>query len=315
MHYDDQNYRLAPEASNPALQVTHGCSYGKCSFCSLYGKMKFSMASQDEILQDLDELSKIQGLKRLYLTNGDPFCLASDKLIWIMDKARERIPSLETFTMFASILNIKSKTDGELEKLRQYGISDLYIGIENFSDHGLKVANKGYDKKEAMDQIKRLKDFGYGVNIMLIPGIRGKGFGEESGYDNAEALNIIQPGIITFTGLMVVQASKLWNDIRKGIYERSTYYDNILEMKTFFEHIKLENSYFYSFYPIGTDEVKRFIEIKKASREDFKYLFEFFGLKGYLPKEKEKGLEICTQILERFSQRDLALLDRLRPFG
>ncbi len=29
MHYDDQNYRLAPETKNPALQVTHGCSYNK----------------------------------------------------------------------------------------------------------------------------------------------------------------------------------------------------------------------------------------------------------------------------------------------
>lgn len=29
MHYDDQNYRLASEAKNPALQVTHGCSYNK----------------------------------------------------------------------------------------------------------------------------------------------------------------------------------------------------------------------------------------------------------------------------------------------
>lgn len=29
MHYDYQNYRLAPEAKNPTLQVTHGYSYNK----------------------------------------------------------------------------------------------------------------------------------------------------------------------------------------------------------------------------------------------------------------------------------------------
>ena len=221
MHYDDQNYRLAPEVNNPALQVTHGCSYKKCSFCSLYGKMHYSMSDKDEIIEDIIELSKMSGIKRIYLTNGDPFSLSYENLMWIFDAVHKYIPEVETFTMFSSILNIRKKTLDEMKKLREKGLTDLYIGLENISDEGLKIARKGYNLKTALEQIDRAKSVGINVNIMLIPGIMGSGYGEFSGETNAKYLNIIKPKIITFTGLMIIPGTELWYLEKKGKYKRA----------------------------------------------------------------------------------------------
>jgi len=36
MHYDTQLFRPPQEAYTPLLQVTHGCSYNKCTYCNMY---------------------------------------------------------------------------------------------------------------------------------------------------------------------------------------------------------------------------------------------------------------------------------------
>lgn len=41
MHFDGQIWRPPYEASSQLLQVTAGCTYHKCKFCSLYHGTKF----------------------------------------------------------------------------------------------------------------------------------------------------------------------------------------------------------------------------------------------------------------------------------
>ena len=309
MHYDDQNYRLAPEAKTPALQITHGCSYNKCSFCSLYGKTKFSMANNNEIIEDIKEISKKEDVNRIYLTNGNPFTLDFDELVWVFNTIKKYIPTVETFTMFATIHDIRKKTLEEMKTLREQGLTDLYIGLENISEEGLKLANKGYDLKTALEQIERAKSVGIGINIMLIPGLLGSGFGEFSGKTNAKYSNLIKPNIITFTGLMIIPGTKLWYLEKNRQYKRAGTFDRVLEMKNFFEDIKLDKAFFYSFYTIGTVEILHYLKIYKKPKELFSILFNFHKLSGNLPKDLEKSRNICNKVIETFTEKDLKELD------
>ncbi len=309
MHYDEQNYRLAPEAKIPALQVTHGCSHNKCSFCSLYGKMRYSMCNKDEILEDIKELSKMDNIKRIYLTNGDPLNLDYADLIWIFETVRKYIPTVETFTMFATIHNIRKKTLNELKSLNAYGLTDIYIGLENISDEGLKIANKGYDLKICLEQIEKAKKANLETNIMLIPGLLGEGMGEFSGLTNAKYLNIIQPKVITFTGLMIIPGTELWYLEKKKKYKRATTYDRVVEMNAFFNNIDVKDAYFYSFYTTGTDEIRYYLSSCNKPKELFSPLFNFHKLNGNLPQDLEKSKNICKKVLENFSQKDLKQLD------
>lgn len=309
MHYDDQNYRLAPEAKNPALQVTHGCSYNKCSFCSLYGKMSYSMCDKDEILEDIKELSKKDDINRIYLTNGDPLNLTYDELMWVFNTVREYIPTVETFTMFATIHNIRKKTLEELKSLKSHGLTDIYIGLENISDEGFKLANKGYDLKTCLEQIEKVEQANIDINIMLIPGLLGEGMGEFSGLTNAKYLNMIKPKIITFTGLMVIPGTELWYLEKTKKYKRAMTYDRVVEMNTFFNNINLDDAYFYSFYTTGTDEILYYLKSYNKPKELFFPLFNFHKLSGYLPEDLEKSKDICKKVLDNFSQKDLRQLD------
>ena len=73
--------------------------------------------------------------------------------------------------MYASILNIRSKTDAELRRLRDLGVNEMNIGVESGLDEALALMNKNYTAEEARDELLRLKavGFDYGLNVILVP--------------------------------------------------------------------------------------------------------------------------------------------------
>ena len=97
MHYTKPVFRPAFEGDVPLLQVTDGCSYNKCSFCSMYRTVPFRVSPDEEIEQDLYELRNMyRHMPRLFLVNGDPFCLSTKRLAAIGERIRYYFPECET---------------------------------------------------------------------------------------------------------------------------------------------------------------------------------------------------------------------------
>ena len=59
IEYDYPLFRPPAEANNVILQVTHGCSYNNCSFCSMYKSKSYAARSLEDIFTDIDALSLI----------------------------------------------------------------------------------------------------------------------------------------------------------------------------------------------------------------------------------------------------------------
>ena len=86
MHQTGQIYRPPSEASVQRLEVTIGCSHNKCSFCTMYRKTPFRVAPLEDVEMDLKELhDRGEKITRIYLTNGDPFVLGTDRLVKIAE--------------------------------------------------------------------------------------------------------------------------------------------------------------------------------------------------------------------------------------
>ncbi len=45
--------RPVDEADSLLIRTTRGCPWNRCSFCSLYGTMKFSIRPVEEVKQDI----------------------------------------------------------------------------------------------------------------------------------------------------------------------------------------------------------------------------------------------------------------------
>ena len=250
MNYTGNVFRPPFEAKSLLLQVTVGCSHNRCSFCTMYRDTPFRMEPMEQIAEDLDEASRyVPNTRRVFLENGDPFVLPADRLAEIAALIHEKLPKVETIAMYASIKNIRSKTDAELLQLRQLGVNDLNIGVESGYDPALAYMNKDHTAEEAIYELKRLKRAGMDFGLNLILGCAGSGNGEANAVATAALVNETQPNLI-FTGTMHADPGcPLDDDLRSGAFVESTVAEYLDEMETLVTRLEPERCRVFALHP------------------------------------------------------------------
>ena len=134
----------------------------------------------------------------------------------IIVKIKKYFPECKTITMYASIQNIKAKTDEELKELRGLGINDLYVGIESGVEEVVSHINKGHSVEEAKKQLARLNKFNITHMALLMLGVAGKGNGERNAKQTAKFLNETKPGLIWVGTLGVFEGTKMYEEVKEG---------------------------------------------------------------------------------------------------
>jgi len=58
IEYDYPLFRPPVEADNLIIQVTLGCSYNNCSFCSIYKTKSYEVRKLDNVYSDINAVAK-----------------------------------------------------------------------------------------------------------------------------------------------------------------------------------------------------------------------------------------------------------------
>lgn len=250
MNYTGTIYRPPFEARSLLLQVTTGCSHNRCSFCTMYRDVQFRAEPISQIEEDLQEASVYASrITRVFLENGDPFALPAARLAEIAELIHKYLPKTETIAMYASVKNIRNKTDVDLKRLRALGINELNIGVESGLDDALKLMNKGYTADEAIYELKRLRNAGidYGANIIF--GCAGAGLHHENVVATAALLNETKPYLI-FTGTIHADLGcPLYDDMQEGRFIESTFGEYLEEEEELLRLLKLTDCYYFGLHP------------------------------------------------------------------
>ena len=247
MHYTGPVYRPPPEANTPLLEVTYGCSWEKCSFCTMYHSQKFGISPLDDIKEDLEELSAYypKDSKRIFLVNGDAFALQSKRLLEIADLIHQYFPDVDCISSYASIRNIKPKSSDELSRLRKAGYNELYIGLETAYEPALKQMRKGYTQKDEYEQLKKLQDAGIEYNALLMLGVAGIGKYKENAIATVELLNTFKPKIVGPLSTAVQKDSYLNELKQKGEFIEASEREMIEEELLYLENLKMDDDCFF----------------------------------------------------------------------
>ena len=264
MNYTGTIYRPPFEAGSLLLQVTAGCSHNKCAFCTMYRDVPFRVEPMEQVEKDLQEVrAYAPNVRRVFLENGDAFCLSADRLSEIAAKIHFYLPKVETITMYASVGNIQGKTDEELKRLRRLGINELNIGVESGLDEALRLMNKGYTGQEAVRELQRLKEAGidYGANIIF--GAAGAANWRENALATAELLNRTAPYLI-FTGTIHADPGcPLYEDLREGRFLESTFGEYLEEEELLLENLKLKDCLYFGLHPSNVVQMQGFLNQDK----------------------------------------------------
>ena len=249
MHYDGMTFRPPYEAYSLLLQVTRGCSHNACTFCSMYRSVPFSVSPAEEIVEDLVEAARdYTYARRVFLVNGDAFCLSADELATIADMIHEALPYVESIGCYARIPNVAAKTGDELAMLATKGYADINIGVESGLDDVLAFMNKGYDVATAREQFARLHKAGLTFNVNIINAAAGPARIAEHAAANAALVNEARPTLIFVSPLHVDPGTPLERLVGQGRFEECTRGQYLEEEIAFLEGLTLDDCAFFGLH-------------------------------------------------------------------
>lgn len=240
LHFTGQIWRPPYEVNSQLLQLTSGCTWHKCKFCSLYHGTPFRMSPLSEIEEDLKVIRQWQPrARRVYLTGANPFALSYNKLTDVALLLRKYLPHMVSFGMFARVTDITPKSVEELRNLRHLKLDNINIGIETAHDPTLERMNKGYHASDILEQLSKLDEAGIRYNVFYLNGLGGKGNGEASAVATADVLNRLHPWIINIVSLTIFPESQLYQEVLDGTYIEEPEIERLIEMRTLIDRLTI----------------------------------------------------------------------------
>ncbi len=243
LHFTGQIWRPPYESRSQLLQVTSGCTWHKCKFCSLYHGTPFRMSPISEIEEDLLVIRQWQPrARRVYLTGANPFALSYDRLMDIAILLRKYLPDMVSFGMFARVTDIAPKSVEELKNLRHMKLDNINIGMETAHNPTLERMNKGYHATDILEQLSKLDEAGIRYNVVYLNGLGGKGMGLESARATAHVLNNLKPYIVNIVSLTIFPETQLYQELNDGTYVEEPEIERLMEVRSLIDNLTIKTN-------------------------------------------------------------------------
>lgn len=286
MDYEGQICRPPMERGSFMLPVAVGCSYNACTFCTLFKHLKYRELPMEKIEEELLRVKNLGGNpKRIFLGDGNPFGMSTERLIAILDLIHKYFPQCDDINMDSTVTNIREKSDEELKLLYDNGIRELYLGIECGTEDVLEFMKKDHTIPEAYREIERLRKSGMIYSAHLMLGTAGKGRGGENAENTARFINATKPNKIINTSIFLHRRAPLYREIEKGTFVPATELENLMEERKLIELLNVEIKNYDGFHDM--------LEVRT---------------RGHLPDDKEKMLKHLDEAIENERKREESLI-------
>ena len=275
--YDYPLFRPPAEADNIIIQITLGCSYNNCSFCSMYKTKKYQERGLEDIYKDIDSFAtSYPRAHKIFLADGDALALETATLVQILKYLQNSFANLKRVSTYASAQNLLEKSEQDLELLQDNKLNLIYYGIETGNNLILKKITKGVNQSEIIKSLNKVPK-GMKISATVILGIGGVKYTKEHITDTA---NIINNTTINYL-----------STLQLGLEEDAK--------ENFYKH-------FNDFSPLDDfqilDEQRRFLELLNPTNQIIfrsNHASNALHLSGTLPKDRDKlltQLEIAMSV-------------------
>lgn len=178
------------------LQLTEGCSFNKCNFCSFYRDRPFLIKSPVDFDQHIVDVRNFLGnglsLRRtIFLGDANALVVPIKKLIPLMERIHDHLDVEKLGGIFAFLdgFSGERKSTGDYEKLRDLGMNKIYIGLESGNNQLLEFLNKPGSAQDALNAVRIIKSSGISVGIIVLLGAGGKQYEANHITDTVDIIN------------------------------------------------------------------------------------------------------------------------------
>lgn len=284
MRYEGNIFRPPSEARSYILQCTVGCSHNRCTFCAMYKDKKYHVRKMEDILTDIRMAGEYYGdLNKVFLADGDALAMNTSDLLQIINAVYDTFPSLNHVGIYASPDTILSKEISELTALKAAGLTIAYLGVETGNKELLQDIRKGVNYDEMVEAGKKIRSAGILLSVTVLLGLAGRtAMAVEHARDTSKILNDMNPDYIGALTLMLVPKTELYRRMERGEFELPGPFEILDEMRIMIQGLEVNNSVFRS-----------------------NHASNYLPIKGTLPQDKEKMLELINDIIKKNDRKYL----------
>lgn len=286
--------RPVDEADSLLIRTTRGCPWNRCTFCTLYDDMKFSLRSVPEIKKDIlaaKEYFNGHPFETCFLQDGDSFVMKTKDLVEILETLRNAFPSLRRISSYGRAQTMVKKTPSAMKEIFDAGLNKLYCGMESGSAQVLKKVKKGITPESIIKSARMAREAGMDTTQFIILGLGGKELSKPHALETAKVLNEISPDYIRVLTIGVKPGSGLDRQMAKGEFTLPSETQIIAEQRLLLEHLEGITSHY-------------------ANHHSVDLLLE---IRGQLPGDKDRLLAILDRFLSlsKINQTNFILGRRL----
>ena len=268
-------YRPPNEADSIIIQATIGCSHNKCTFCGAYHRKKFALKDRDVVAGDLlfaREYCKRQD--KVFIIDGNALTMPMERWEWLLAAIKNSLPWVKRVRCYGTAMDIAAKSDEDLKRLRDLGLTGLYVGVESGHAQVLSNVCKGVDPAEMLRQCRRVVHAGVYLSVSIVLGIAGEELSLANAQMTGELLSAIDPHEVGITMLLPQAGTFLRKAIKQGAIAAPDSQLLIAELRELLMHTHLNGGLF-----------------------DASHSSSYVNCKLRLPGDRQAGLEHIDQVL------------------
>jgi hypothetical protein len=184
--------------SSLVLQLTEGCSWNRCGFCSFYKDTPYRERDYDEFVAHLDAVlsylrKSLSRYHRVFLGQANALLVDNRRLLPMLQAVTERMPLLDPsmsarareefkarhenwFEGFYSFVDgfHPPKSGREFAQLAEAGVRRVYLGLESGDDEVLRILGKPPASRSAIELVSCLHEASIRVGVIVLVGAGGK---------------------------------------------------------------------------------------------------------------------------------------------
>jgi radical SAM superfamily enzyme YgiQ (UPF0313 family) len=221
MRYQGPIFRPPSEAASLILQATVGCSWNHCTYCAMYREKAYRVRPLGELLEEIRAVGRACGTEvtRLFVADGDALAMELGHWEPLLLACRDAFPRLRRVSAYATALNVAAKSDAELRRLRELGLSLLYVGPETGDDATARRIAKGAGFAEHALAARRAHAAWMKLSAMFLLGAGGTDRSREHAEASARLVGEMDPEFLSVLTLTVVPGTPLAALAARGGFE------------------------------------------------------------------------------------------------
>lgn len=162
------------------VQITEGCHWNRCTFCSFYRNRPFRVKPLDQFVAHVDAVVAFFGdglaLRRgIFLGDANALLLPTSDLVPRFEVLTQRLPDhTRDASAFIDVFTGHKRGAQDFALLRTLGLRRVYLGLESGCDELLAALNKPQTAAEAVELVDTVRAAGVRAGVIVMAGIGGR---------------------------------------------------------------------------------------------------------------------------------------------